>query len=111
MLEEKVLQEQRAKDQMEPNQVKPNHTLPPPPHRLKKIFCPPERYLGTISEDVEKMFLIGNGVHGDDPKIYDEMISNIDSEKWLEAMKLEIDSMHSNLDLGRSNKRYSTYWV
>ena len=70
--------------------------LPPPPHRSSRIFHPPERYFGTISEDVKKMFLIGNGVHGDDPKIYDEVISDIDSEKWLEAVQSEIDSMHSN---------------
>ena len=37
-----------------------------------------------------------NGAHGDDPKIYDEAISDIDSEKCLEAMRSEIDSMHSN---------------
>ena len=81
---------------MEPNQVKPIHTLPPPPHRSKRVFHPPERYLGTILEDIEEMFLIGNGVHGDDPKTYDEVILDIDFEKWLEAMKLEIDSICSN---------------
>ena len=37
-----------------------------------------------------------NRVHGDDPKTYDKMISDIDSEKWLEAMRPEIDLMHSN---------------
>ena len=42
------------------------------------------------------MFLTKNGAHGDDPKTYDEAISDIDSEKWLEAMRSEIDSMHSN---------------
>ena len=31
-----------------------------------------------------------------DPKIYDEVMLDIDSEKWMDAMKLEIDSMHSN---------------
>ena len=72
---------------MEPNQVEPIRTLPPPPRRLKRVFRPPERYLGIISEEVEKMFLIGNGAHGDDPKTYNEVISDIDSEKWLEAMK------------------------
>ena len=45
---------------------------------------------------VEKIFLVGNGAHGDDPKTYNEAISDIDSEKWLEAMQSEIDSMHSN---------------
>ena len=31
-----------------------------------------------------------------DLKIYDEIILDVDSEKWMEAMKSEIDSMHSN---------------
>ena len=42
------------------------------------------------------MFLIGDGEHRDDPKTYNEMMSYIDSEKWLEAMKSKVDSMHSN---------------
>ena len=42
------------------------------------------------------MFLTGNGAHGDNPKTYDEVISDIDSKKWLEVMRSEIDSMHSN---------------
>ena len=80
---------------MEPNQVEPIQSLPPPPRRSKRVFHPPERYLGTILEKVEKIFLVGNEIH-DDPKTYDEVISDIISEKWLEAMKSEIDSMHSN---------------
>ena len=87
---------ERAKDQLEPNQVEPIRTLPPPPRRSERVFRPPERYLGIVSEDVEKMFLVGNGAHGDDPKTYNEAISDIDSEKWLEAMQSKIDSMHSN---------------
>ncbi|KAG1362315.1 putative Polyprotein [Cocos nucifera] len=75
---------------MKPNQVEPIQSLPPP-RRSERVFRPPERYLGTISEEV-----VGNGVLGNDPKIYNEAISNIDFEKWLEAMKSEIDSMHSN---------------
>ena len=39
--------------------------------------------MGIITEDIEKMFLMKNGIHVDDPKIYDEMISDINSEKWL----------------------------
>ena len=42
------------------------------------------------------MFLMKNGAHGDDPKTYDEAISDIDSKKWLEAMRSKIDLMHSN---------------
>ena len=81
---------------MEPNQIEPIRTLPPPPRRSERVSRPPERYLGIISEDIEEMFLVGNGAHGDDPKTYNEVISNIDSEKWLEAMQSKIDSMHSN---------------
>ena len=65
---------------MEPNQVKPIHSLPLPPRRSERIFHPPERYLGTILEKVEKIFLIDNGVH-DDPKTYDKVISDIDFKK------------------------------
>ena len=31
-----------------------------------------------------------------DPNIFDEMMSDIDSEKWLDAMKSKIDSIYSN---------------
>ena len=78
---ENVSQEQRAKEPEEPNQLEPVLTQPLPPRRLTRIFHPPERYLGTIQEEVEKIFLTGNGTHGDDPKTYDEAMSDIDSEK------------------------------
>ena len=35
-----------------------------------------------------------NNDHMDDPKTYDEVISDIDSKKWLNTMKS--DSMHIN---------------
>ena len=66
---------------MEPNQVEPIQSLSPPTHRINRIFHPSERYLGTISENVEEIFLIENRVHGDDPKTYDEMILDANSEK------------------------------
>ena len=31
-----------------------------------------------------------------DPKTYDEAMLDVDSKKWMEVMKLEIDSMYSN---------------
>ena len=95
-LKKNISQEQRAKEPEEPNQSEPVLTQPFPPRRSTKIFHPHEKYLGTIQEEVEEMFLTRNGAHGDDPKTYDEVISDIDSEKWLEAMRSEIDSMHSN---------------
>ena len=49
-----------------------------------------------LKEDVEKTFLMGDMDHIDDPKTYDEAMSDIDSTKWLETMRSEIDSMHAN---------------
>ena len=39
---------------------------------------------------------MGHKDHKDDPSIFDEVMSDIDSEKSLDAMKSKIDSMHSN---------------
>ncbi|KAL0293565.1 UNVERIFIED_CONTAM: Retrovirus-related Pol polyprotein from transposon RE2 [Sesamum calycinum] len=54
--------------------------------RLAKVPQPPKRYgfLGVI------------GQLENDPKTYGEAMSDIDSGKWLEAMKSEMDSMSSN---------------
>ncbi|KAL0448605.1 UNVERIFIED_CONTAM: Retrovirus-related Pol polyprotein from transposon RE2 [Sesamum latifolium] len=55
-------------------------------HRLTRESRPPERYgfVGLTSQ-------LDNN-----PKTYGEAMSNIDSEKWLEAMKSKMDSMGSN---------------
>ena len=39
---------------------------------------------------------MGDRGHTDDPNTFDEAMSDIDSKKQLDAMKSEIDSMHSN---------------
>ncbi|KAL0439319.1 UNVERIFIED_CONTAM: hypothetical protein Slati_2414900, partial [Sesamum latifolium] len=39
-----------------------------------------------------------------DPKTYGEAMPDIDSDKWLEAMKFKMDSMGSNLDPRRPPK-------
>ena len=95
-LEEKVFEEQRALKPDEPIQSELIHTLPPPPHKSSRISHPLDRYLGIISEDVEKIFFIENEIHGDDPETYNKTISDIDSKKWSEAIKSEINLMHSN---------------
>ena len=63
--------------------------IPLPSRRLSRIFQPPKRYLGILIEDLEKAFLVI-------PKIYDETMLDVDSKKWMEAMKSEIDFMHFN---------------
>ena len=52
--------------------------------------------MDMLKEDVEEAFLVEHEGHGDDPSSFDKMMSNIDFEKWLDAMKSKIDSMHSN---------------
>ena len=39
---------------------------------------------------------MGDRGHRDDPNTLDEVMSDINPEKWLDAMKSEIDSIHSN---------------
>ena len=62
-------------------QLEPFRASPPPPRKSNRTFHLPKRYLGIITGDVEKIFLTRNRVLGDDPKTYDETISDIDSEK------------------------------
>ena len=52
--------------------------------------------MGMLTEEVKKIFLMGDEGHGDDPNIFDEVISDINFKKWLDIIKSEIDSMHSN---------------
>ena len=49
-----------------------------------------------LTEKVKKMFLMGDSDHSADPNTFDEAMSDIDFEKWLDAMNSEIDSIHSN---------------
>ena len=49
-----------------------------------------------LTKDVQKIFLVGDKSYGDDLKIYDETMSDIDFEKWLSTIKSKIISMHSN---------------
>ncbi|KAL0444831.1 UNVERIFIED_CONTAM: hypothetical protein Slati_2205800 [Sesamum latifolium] len=55
-------------------------------HRSTREFRVPERYgfVGLTSQ------------MDNNPKTYREAMSDIDSDKWLEAMKFEMDSMGSN---------------
>ncbi|KAL0367128.1 UNVERIFIED_CONTAM: Retrovirus-related Pol polyprotein from transposon RE2 [Sesamum radiatum] len=50
-----------------------------------------------VSQQPERYGFLGlTGQLDNDPKIYGEAMSDIDSKKWIEAMKSEMDSMSSN---------------
>ena len=68
----------------------------PSPHKSSRISHPPKKYLGILTEDLEEAFLVGDRDIRNDPKTYNETILDVDSKKWMEAIKSEIDSMHSN---------------
>ena len=80
-LEEKVSEESRAIDPQEPIVYEPVIDIPLPPRRSSRIFQPPERYMGMLTEKVKKIFLMGDRDHGDNPNTFDEAMPDIDSEK------------------------------
>jgi len=71
----------------------PGSSIAPPIRRSERIPHQPERY-GFLNE--QELFLVGDNDHFDDPTPYQEAISDIDSNRWLEAMKSEMDSMYKN---------------
>jgi len=68
-------------------------SIAPPIRRSEMIPHQPERY-DFLNE--QELFLVGDNDHSDDPTTYQEAISDIDSNRWLEDMKSEMDSMYEN---------------
>ena len=93
-LEETISEKSSALDQGEPSNLR--HITVNPPQRLGRFSHPFERYLGVFQEKIEEVFLVGDKDHMDDPRTYDEAISDIDSKKLLNKMKSEMDYMHTN---------------
>ena len=93
-LKEKIFKEHRVQ---KPELIsKLVDVVPLPPCRSNRISHPPKRYLDILTEDLEKVFLVRYRDIRNDPKTYDEAILDVDSEKWMEVMKSEINSIHSN---------------
>lgn len=63
------------------------------PLRFSRVSHPHKRY-GFFHKG--EMFIHEGIDHIDHPTTYEEAISNIDSSKWLEAMKAEMNSMYKN---------------
>ena len=95
-LEEKVFEEPRAIDPQEFIVHEPVVDVPLPPRRFNRVFRPLEKYMSMLTKEVKKIFLMRDRDHTNDPNTFDEVMSDIDFEKWLDAVKLEIDSMHMN---------------
>ncbi len=65
------------------------------PQRLSIISRSPDRY-GLLHESEQELFVHEEIDHGDDLITYKEVVSDINSSKWIDAMKSEMDSMHKN---------------
>ena len=52
--------------------------------------------MGMIMKKVKKILLMRDKGHGDDSNTFDEAMSDINFKKQLDAMKSEINLMHSN---------------
>ena len=80
-LEEKISEEPRAIDSQEPIIHEPVVDVPLPCRRPRRIFRPLERYMDMLMEEVNEIFLMGDRDHTNDPNTFDEVMSDIDSEK------------------------------
>ncbi|KAM1729771.1 hypothetical protein ACFX12_020113 [Malus domestica] len=72
-----------------------NHVPEPlAPRRSERVSKPPKRY--GLDNDFEELYLLGDNDTKEDPRDYTEAMSDIDSKRWQEAMKSEMDSMYQN---------------
>ena len=78
-LKKKVFEEYRV--QKSESSHEPVDVVPLPPHRSSRISHPSEKYLDIFTEDLEKIFFMGERDIRNDPKTSDEAMLNIDSEK------------------------------
>ncbi|KAG8501099.1 hypothetical protein CXB51_003178 [Gossypium anomalum] len=62
-----------------------------PPRRSLRECHAPERYEFLITTHGDVLL-----IDQDEPRTYQEAVASLDSEKWLEAMRSEMDSMYEN---------------
>ncbi|KAM1606681.1 hypothetical protein ACFX15_027004 [Malus domestica] len=64
------------------------------PRRSERVSKPPKRY--DLDNNFGELHLLGDNDTNEDPRDYIEAMSDIDSKRWQEAMKSEMDSMYQN---------------
>ncbi|CAN6567561.1 unnamed protein product [Malus baccata var. baccata] len=64
------------------------------PRRSERVSKPPKRY--GLDNDFGELHVLGDNDTKEDPRDCTEAMSDIDSKRWQEAMKFEMDSMYQN---------------
>ena len=62
--------------------------------RTSRVSRPLERY--GFLHNVQELHVHTESIHNDDPTAYEEALCDINSSRWLEAMRTEMDSMYAN---------------
>ena len=88
---EEIQEPQNTTDHVKEPDLVVQPIVPQPIRKSGRVPKIPERY-GFIIEDDDEVCIIDD----DDPLTYEEAMSCKDSEKWLTAMKSEMDSMNEN---------------
>ena len=109
-LEEIQDNEDEMEQELEPQVVETDAPSTQVLRRSGRIRNAPERY-GYLMEH-DEMLIIEN----DEPTSYQEVLSSIDKQKWLDAMNSEMDSMYDNqvwnlVDLPKGAKSVGCKWV
>ncbi|CAN6552325.1 unnamed protein product [Malus baccata var. baccata] len=83
-------------DEPQTNTRQVDNSVPEPlaPRRSERVSKPPKRY--GLDNDFDELYLLGDNETKEDPRDYTEAMSDIDSKRWQEAMKSEMDSMYQN---------------
>ena len=89
-LEEKVSEESRAIDPQKFIVHEPVVDVPQPPRRSSRISRPSEKYMGMLTKEVKKIFLMRDRNHYDDPNTFDEAMFDINFEKWLDVIAMGV---------------------
>ncbi|KAM2234893.1 hypothetical protein ACFXTI_013101 [Malus domestica] len=92
----KTMEINEINDEPQTNTRQVDNPVPEPlaPRRSERVSKPPKTY--GLDNDFEELYLLGDNDTKEDPRDYIEAMSDIDSKRWQEAMKSEMDSMYQN---------------
>ena len=76
----------------EPISIK--NVITPTSRKSSRVSHPPERY--DFLHEMQELYVHEDSIHFDDPTTYEEALYDKDSSRWLNAIKIKMDSMYTN---------------